>query len=175
MKPRDFDQLTQRLARRLSRRIDTAQSLSAQPTRGPTPASGAGDPQPSGTCPYPDTSTTRPFGDRRGSVSVVLDPGAPSSSAGNVVRQPSRSGRASRQRLDQALSLREEEVASLIAQGLKNREIAAELVLSERTVHAHVRNVLDKLGLTSRAQIAAWASAHGIREQSPSSGDRAPR
>jgi DNA-binding NarL/FixJ family response regulator len=49
----------------------------------------------------------------------------------------------------------------LITQGLRDREIAAALVLSERTVHAHVRNLLDKLDLTSRTQIAAWAAARG--------------
>jgi DNA-binding NarL/FixJ family response regulator len=40
---------------------------------------------------------------------------------------------------------------------MKNREIAAALVLSERTVHAHLRNILGKLGFASRAQLAGWA------------------
>ena len=53
------------------------------------------------------------------------------------------------------LTPREWEVAGLIANGLKNREIAAELIVSERTVHSHVRTILSKLDLTSRAQIAA--------------------
>jgi hypothetical protein len=53
---------------------------------------------------------------------------------------------------------------------LKNREIAAALVLSERTVHAHVRNVLAKLDLTSRAQIAAWTIEQGLL-QSPAPTD----
>lgn len=56
-----------------------------------------------------------------------------------------------------ALSGREQEVVALIAQGLTNRQIAERLIMSERTVHAHVRNILDKLGLASRTQVAAWA------------------
>jgi DNA-binding CsgD family transcriptional regulator/tetratricopeptide (TPR) repeat protein len=55
------------------------------------------------------------------------------------------------------LSAREREVAVLVAQGKSNREIATSLVVSERTAEAHVSNILGKLGLTTRAQIAAWA------------------
>jgi predicted ATPase/DNA-binding CsgD family transcriptional regulator len=54
------------------------------------------------------------------------------------------------------LTPREREVAGLIAQRLTNRQIAERLVVSERTVHAHVRNVLAKLELASRAQVADW-------------------
>ena len=43
-----------------------------------------------------------------------------------------------------------------------NREIAEALVLSERTVEGHVGNILNKLGFTSRAQIAAWAVQKGL-------------
>ncbi len=57
------------------------------------------------------------------------------------------------------LTKREREIAVLVAKGLKNREIAAALVISERTVHAHVRNVLGKLGLRTRAHIVGWAAA----------------
>jgi DNA-binding NarL/FixJ family response regulator len=55
------------------------------------------------------------------------------------------------------LSDREWEVAMLVARGLSNRLIAAELILSERTVDTHVSHILRKLALVSRAQIAAWA------------------
>jgi DNA-binding CsgD family transcriptional regulator len=60
------------------------------------------------------------------------------------------------------LTEREREIAVLIAQGQSNREIAAALVLSERTVATHVSNVLAKLNVASRAQIAAWASDKGL-------------
>jgi non-specific serine/threonine protein kinase len=51
-------------------------------------------------------------------------------------------------------------VAGLIAAGRTNREIAAALFVSERTVEAHVGNILQKLAFTSRAKIAVWFVAH---------------
>jgi DNA-binding NarL/FixJ family response regulator len=60
------------------------------------------------------------------------------------------------------LSQREREVAMLIGRGLSNREISDTLVLSVRTIEAHVGHVLNKLGLRSRAQIAVWAVEHGL-------------
>ena len=50
-----------------------------------------------------------------------------------------------------------------IADGLANRAIAERLVLSERTVETHVRNLLTKLGLANRTQVAAWALRAGLR------------
>lgn len=55
-----------------------------------------------------------------------------------------------------ALSPREREVALLIARGFTNRRIAGELSISERTVTTHIDHILNKLGATSRAQVAAW-------------------
>ena len=52
------------------------------------------------------------------------------------------------------LTRREREVAALVARGRANRQVAEELSLSERTVETHVRNVLKKLGLKSRVQLA---------------------
>lgn len=49
-----------------------------------------------------------------------------------------------------------------MAQGKTNRDMAAELVLGERTIETHVGNVLSKLGFTSRSQIAAWAVETGL-------------
>jgi DNA-binding CsgD family transcriptional regulator/tetratricopeptide (TPR) repeat protein len=54
------------------------------------------------------------------------------------------------------LTVREREVAVLVAQGKTSREIAERLIVSERTAEVHVSNILGKLGFTSRAQIAAW-------------------
>ena len=53
------------------------------------------------------------------------------------------------------LTRREKEVAALVAQGLTNRQIASELVLSEHTVHRHVASILKKLDLHSREQVAS--------------------
>lgn len=54
------------------------------------------------------------------------------------------------------LGKREVEVARLVAEGMSNKEIGARLFISERTVDSHVRSILNKLGFSSRAQIAAW-------------------
>jgi CRP-like cAMP-binding protein len=62
------------------------------------------------------------------------------------------------------LTPREREVAALIAQGLTNREIAAVLVVTERTAATHVEHILSKLGLRSRAQVAAWTAEQGLLE-----------
>jgi DNA-binding CsgD family transcriptional regulator len=62
---------------------------------------------------------------------------------------------------DDPLTHREREVAILVGRGLTNRQISSELYLSERTVHNHVRNILSKLGLHSRTQIAIWAARWG--------------
>jgi DNA-binding NarL/FixJ family response regulator len=57
------------------------------------------------------------------------------------------------------LAKREVEVAKLVAEGLTNKQIGTRLFISERTVATHVRNILDKLGFDSRAQIASWMAS----------------
>ena len=57
------------------------------------------------------------------------------------------------------LGNRETEIAQLVASGLTNKAIGSRLFISERTVETHIRNVLNKLGFNSRAQIASWASS----------------
>ena len=59
------------------------------------------------------------------------------------------------------LGEREAEVARLVADGLTNKEIGGRLFISERTVDSHVRSILNKLGFSSRAQIAAWIASPG--------------
>jgi non-specific serine/threonine protein kinase len=59
------------------------------------------------------------------------------------------------------LTRREQDVAALVARGLSNSQIAAALVISPRTVETHVQHIMDKLGCSSRAQIAAWSTALG--------------
>ena len=60
------------------------------------------------------------------------------------------------------LTRRETEVAALAARGLTNRDIAARLYLSVRTVEAHVDHILTKLGFRTRTQLAAWAHEEGL-------------
>ena len=60
---------------------------------------------------------------------------------------------------DGPLTPREREVARLVAAGLSNKQIAAELVIAQRTAEGHVDRILRKLGFTSRAQLAAWVAA----------------
>jgi DNA-binding CsgD family transcriptional regulator len=55
-------------------------------------------------------------------------------------------------------TLRERSVASLVARGMSNRQIARHLVVSERTVESHLANLRTKLSLQSRVQVAIWAA-----------------
>jgi non-specific serine/threonine protein kinase len=65
------------------------------------------------------------------------------------------------------LSRREEEVAALVAKGMSNRQIASELFLSESTIENHVSKILRKLELTSRTEIAAWATQRRLLAPNP--------
>ncbi|WP_235498249.1 AAA family ATPase [Frankia sp. R43] len=66
---------------------------------------------------------------------------------------------------EEMLSPREREVARLVAEGLTNRQIAARLVISERTAQNHVQHILTKLGFRARSQIAAWVVRNSRDEQ----------
>ena len=63
------------------------------------------------------------------------------------------------QRKSSGLTAREIDVLQLVADGLSNAEIADRLVLSERTVHAHLRSIFDKLGVNSRTAAAHTAAS----------------
>ena len=62
-----------------------------------------------------------------------------------------------------ALTRREREVAALVAEGLTNRDIAQRLFISERTADGHLEHIREKLGFSSRAQIAAWVAGEPQR------------
>jgi len=64
--------------------------------------------------------------------------------------------------LSEEVTPREREVIRLVAQGRSNHEIAQELVISEKTVKTHVSNILGKLQLTDRTQLAIYAIKHGL-------------
>jgi two-component system nitrate/nitrite response regulator NarL len=70
--------------------------------------------------------------------------------------------RSSNSSLVASLSPRELETVKLIATGSSNKEIARELGIAETTVKIHVQHVLRKLNLSSRVQVAVFASAEGI-------------
>ncbi|MBV9171662.1 MAG: LuxR family transcriptional regulator, partial [Chloroflexi bacterium] len=65
-------------------------------------------------------------------------------------------------RVGSTLSPRETEVAALLSRCATNREIASRLIISQRTAKRHVENILLKLGMRSRAQIADWAREQGL-------------
>ena len=65
------------------------------------------------------------------------------------------------------LTEREREVLRLIALGYTNQEIAGQLYLSVRTIEAHRRHILDKLRLTTRAELVRYALEHGVVQVGP--------
>ncbi len=71
-------------------------------------------------------------------------------------------GQEAKEKLVEALTERELEVLHLIAQGMSNADIAGKLVITERTVKAHVSNLLGKLSLSDRTQAAVYAWREGI-------------
>jgi DNA-binding NarL/FixJ family response regulator len=84
-----------------------------------------------------------------------LQPRPSADAAAPIAHLPRRTSRRKRC----SLTDRELQVARLIASGLTNRQIAAELAISERTADTHVQNMLNRLGVSSRAQVAAWIAA----------------
>jgi DNA-binding NarL/FixJ family response regulator len=99
---------------------------------------------------------------------VHLDPAV----AGIVARRmrdggrPGRTGGAGDGDGIESLTLRERDVLTRVAQGLPNRQIAADLGITERTARTHVSNILAKLGLASRTQAALLAVQHGLDRES---------
>jgi len=75
-----------------------------------------------------------------------------------ALEEPTTSHEDAVQAAQAGLTRRELEVLRLVARGMSNQEIAADLVLSGHTVHRHVSNVLGKLGVSSRAAAVAEAA-----------------
>lgn len=67
------------------------------------------------------------------------------------------------------LTRRETEIAQLVAQGLSNKDIAATLVIAQRTAEGHIEHILRKLDFHSRAQIAAWVESRAGADEVPAS------
>jgi predicted ATPase/DNA-binding CsgD family transcriptional regulator len=94
-------------------------------------------------------------------------PGGAATAAGTV---PAQSGAGDSPARWAMLTAREREVAALVAWGLPNKDIASRLVVSKRTVDAHIEHILGKLGYSSRVQIAALAAG----QRDPGSGPPVP-
>jgi non-specific serine/threonine protein kinase len=73
------------------------------------------------------------------------------------------------------LTPREREVASRIARGLSNRQIADELVIALGTTERHVANILNKLDMRSRTQVAAWVTRQERQGAQPPPRGRRPK
>lgn len=88
-------------------------------------------------------------------VALALgDSGDPAGSGEPGARKPGSPG---------GLTRRELEIAELLAEGLSNKDIAARLVISQRTAETHVDRILGKLGFTSRVQVASWVAEQRAR------------
>ncbi len=104
-------------------------------------------------------------GDRDGALDAVrvalslLErwPGWRRDRAESLLRRLEGSGRS-----DGELTAREREVSALIAEGLTNGQLAERLFISPKTAAVHVSNILTKLGLSSRVEVAAWAIRHDV-------------
>ena len=64
-----------------------------------------------------------------------------------------------------ALSTREREIVSLVAQGFKNKEMAERMFISEQTVKNHLHNIFDKLGVSDRLELALYAIHYNLHDQ----------
>ena len=119
----------------------------APPDGGPglavAPPALAGEVRPPGVMPGPEPADEAP---------------RPAAGTGEAAARPGRGAPAA----PDPLTARERQIAELVAAGLSNKAIAAELVISPATAARHVANIMLKLGFTTRAQIAAWAVRSGL-------------
>jgi DNA-binding NarL/FixJ family response regulator len=81
---------------------------------------------------------------------------------GRLFHELRRARQSERDRAQATLSDRETEILKLVAEGLRNSEIAARLYISERTVKVHITNIFGKLGLHDRVQATRYAIRTGL-------------
>jgi DNA-binding NarL/FixJ family response regulator len=96
----------------------------------------------------------------------TMPPSAALELAERVTSGGSAEAEAAAERSAVRLTGRQQEVAAQVAAGLTNRQIGRALGISEKTVEIHVHNVMSKLGLPSRAGVAAWAATRGFESAS---------
>lgn len=84
--------------------------------------------------------------------------------AGELLREMNKDTKKTMANGIEALTKREYEVLSLIAEGLSNKEISQKLVISEKTVKNHVSSILRKLDLSDRTQAAIYAYKHNLKK-----------
>jgi DNA-binding NarL/FixJ family response regulator len=65
------------------------------------------------------------------------------------------------------LTPRQRQVAILVAQGLTNRQIARELVVTERAAANHIEHILNRLQMNTRTEIGVWAAEQGLLPKKP--------
>jgi non-specific serine/threonine protein kinase len=65
------------------------------------------------------------------------------------------------------LTPREREVAALVARGLTNRQAAEQLLVGTRTIETHLEHIFAKLGVQTRAEVAAWATRQDMQVNFP--------
>jgi DNA-binding NarL/FixJ family response regulator len=96
--------------------------------------------------------------ERIGRGESLLDPAVTQ----QVFKRMRESTRKAEQEAFSALTEQELKVLALVAQGKRNKEIAADVYLSEKTVRNYVSSILSKLSLSTRSEAAAYAVKHGI-------------
>jgi DNA-binding NarL/FixJ family response regulator len=90
---------------------------------------------------------------------VHLDP-----AVARLLAQRMRTRKDPAESLVEPLTDREKDVLRLLGQGMSNKDIGAQLFITERTARTYVSNILGKLGLASRTQAALWAVEHKLAE-----------
>lgn len=97
----------------------------------------------------------------------VLPPPLTGSLFSQIIEYAVKSGKADRLMKSVKLTKREHEVVNLIARGMSNKEISTELNIAVHTVKSHVHNILEKLALHTRLEVASFALTEGMVRKTP--------